>query len=73
MESAYNRYFIQIQQVEAYNESFRVNEVRFENGVSNIVDYITSKNNMDIAQLNLNKNKYEYLLRVKILEYYRGL
>jgi outer membrane protein len=73
MESAYNRYFIQIQQVEAYDESFRVNEVRFENGVSNIVDYITSKNNMDIAQLNLNKNKYEYLLRVKILEYYRGL
>jgi outer membrane protein len=73
MESSYNRYFIQLQQVDAYNESFRVNEVRFENGVSNIVDYITSKNNMDIAQLNLNKNKYEYLLRVKILEYYRGL
>ncbi len=73
MESAYNRYFIQLQQVDAYNESFRVNEVRFENGVSNIVDYITSKNNMDIAQLNLNKNKYEYLLRVKILEYYRGI
>ncbi len=73
MESAYDRYFIQLQQVDAYNESFRVNEVRFENGVSNIVDYITSKNNMDIAQLNLNKNKYEYLLRVKILEYYRGL
>ncbi len=73
MEAAYNRYFIQLQQVDAYNESFRVNEVRFVNGVSNIVDYITSKNNMDIAQLNLNKNKYEYLLRVKILEYYRGL
>jgi len=73
MESSYDRYFIQLQQVDAYNESFRVNEVRFENGVSNIVDYITSKNNMDIAQLNLNKNKYEYLLRVKILEYYRGL
>lgn len=73
MESAYNRYFIQLQQVDAYNESFRVNEVRFENGVSNIVDYITSKNNMDTAQLNLNKNKYEYLLRVKILDYYRGI
>ena len=72
MESAYNRYFIQLQQLEAYNESFRVNEVRFENGVSNSVAYIMSKNNRDAAQLNLNRNKYEYLLRVKILDFYRG-
>lgn len=73
MESAYNRYFIQLNQVAAFEESFRVNEVRFVNGVSNIVNYITSKNNMDSARLNLNKTKYEYLLRVKILDYYRGV
>jgi len=73
MESAYNRYHILINQVKAYEESFRVNEVRFNNGVSNIVDYITSKNNMDSSRLNLNKTKYEYLLRVKILDYYRGI
>lgn len=73
MESAFLRYNVQLQQVEAYEESFRVNEVRFNNGISNIVDYITSKNNMDTALLNLNRTKYEYLLRVKILDYYRGL
>ena len=28
---------------------------------------------MDGAKINLNKAKYEYLLRVKILDYYRGL
>ncbi|MDC3132753.1 TolC family protein [Flavobacteriaceae bacterium] len=72
METAYNRYFIQLQQLEAYNESFRENEGRFENGVSNSVAYIMSKNNRDAAQLNLNRNKYEYLLRVKILNFYRG-
>ena len=73
MESAYNRYHILLDQVNAYEESFRVNEVRFNNGVSNIVDYITSKNNMDTSRLNLNITKYEYLLRVKILDYYRGI
>jgi len=73
MESAYDRYHILINQIEAYEESFRVNEVRFNNGVSNIVSYITSKNNMDSSKLNLNKVKYEYLLRVKILDYYRGI
>ena len=73
MEAAFNKYYVLEDQVKAYKESFRVNEVRFNNGVSNIVNYITSKNNMDNAQLNLNRAKYEYLLRVKILEYYRGV
>ena len=73
MESSFERYQVLKNQVIAYEESFRVNEVRFNNGVSNILDYITSKNNMDIANLNLSQIKYEYLLRVKVLEYYRGI
>jgi outer membrane protein len=58
--------------VEAYKESFRINEIRFNNGVSNSVDYIISKNNLDNAETNLANVRYEYALRVKILEYYRG-
>lgn len=73
MESAFNRYHILQDQVAVFNESYRINEVRFNNGISNIVEYITSKNNLDTAKLNLNNTKYEYLLRVKILEYYRGV
>ena len=73
MESTFNKYHILLKQVKAYEESFRVNEIRFNSGVSNIVDYITSKNNMDSARLNLNSTKYEYLLRVKVLDYYRGI
>lgn len=73
MESAYNRYHILLDQVTAFEESYRINEVRFNNGVSNIIEYINSKNNMDSARLNLNNAKYEYLLRVKILDYYRGV
>ena len=72
MESSFDRYYITLKQVEVFEESFRVNEIRFNNGVSNIVDYITSKNNMDAAKLNLSRTKYEYLLRVKVLDYYRG-
>lgn len=73
MEAAYNRYFILQNQVKAFEESFRINEIRFNNGVSNIVEYITSKNNLDSARLNLSNAKYEYLLRVKVLDYYRGV
>lgn len=73
METSFKRYQVLKNQVIAYEESFRVNEVRFNNGVSNIVEYITSKNNMDSSRLQLTITKYEYLLRVKILDYYRGV
>lgn len=73
MEASFERYQVLKNQVIAYEESFRVNEVRFNNGASNIVEYITSKNNMESSKLNLSQTKYEYLLRIKILDYYRGI
>lgn len=72
MQTAYKNYFVLQEQVASYEESYRVNEIRFQNGVSNIVEYIISKNNLDRARINLANTKYEYIIRVKILEYYRG-
>lgn len=72
MQTAYKRYKLLQEQVTAYGESFRINEIRFNNGVSNSVEYIISKNNLENAQINLANVGYEYLLRVKVLEYYRG-
>lgn len=72
MEAAYREYIILQDQVEAFEESYRVNEIRFNNGVSNIVEYIISKNNLDAARVSLANARYEYLLRVKVLEYFRG-
>lgn len=72
MEAAYENYFILQDQVDAYEQSYEVNEIRFTNGVSNIVEYIISKNNLDRAKINQANAKYEYLIRVKVLEYYKG-
>lgn len=72
MQTAFERYKLLQEQVDAYKESFRINEIRFNNGVSNSVEYIISKNNLENAQINLANVGYEYLLRVKVLEYYRG-
>ena len=73
MEAAYNRYLSLQKQVEAYEESYRINEIRFNNGISNFLNYVTSKNNLDNSKVNLANAKYEYLLRVKVLDYYRGV
>jgi outer membrane protein len=72
MRAAYVRYGILEKQVTAYTESFRINEILFNTGVSTIIEYIVSKNNLDNARINLANVKYEYALRVKVLEYYRG-
>ena len=72
MKIAYQRCKSLQKQVEAYKESYRVNEIRFNNGISNFLNYITSKNNFENAQVNLINAQYEYVLRIKILEYYRG-
>jgi len=72
MTDAFERYNALQRQTDAYQESMRINEIRFTNGVNNSVDYIISKNNLENARINLNNIKYEYVLRVKLLEYYKG-
>ena len=36
------------------------------------VDYLIAKNNLDRAKTNLIVARYEYLLRIKILDYYQA-
>lgn len=72
MEAALGKYQTLEKQVAAFQESFRVNEIRFNNGVSNVIEYIISKNNLDNAKQNLSMARYEYVLRTKVLDYYRG-
>lgn len=72
MEAAFSRYQSLSNQVIAFQKSFHINKIRFNNGVSNFLAYITSKNNLENAKINLTIAKYDYFLRIKVLEYYRG-
>jgi outer membrane protein len=72
MTAAYDRYKISLDQVDAYNESFRQAEVRFNVGANTSVDYLIAKNNADAATLNLIIARYDYVMRMKILDYYQG-
>jgi len=73
MTSAFDRHKILLEQVNAYTESFRAAEIRFNAGVGNSVDYLTAKNNLDRATINLINAQYDYVLRTKILDYYKGV
>lgn len=72
MKSAFETYQTLVQQVKDYAESFRSAEVKFNAGVITSVDYLIAKNNYDHSRINLISAKYDYVLRTRILDYYRG-
>jgi len=72
MISAYKQYKSYIDQANAYAESFRTTEIRFNEGVVNSDVYVLAKNNTDRANTNLAQAKYTYIFRTKVLDYYQG-
>ena len=73
MTAAFDRHKILLEQVAALTESFRAAEIRFNSGVGNSYDYLLVKNSLDRATINLINAKYDYVLRTKVLDYYKGM
>lgn len=72
MTNSYDRYKILLEQVEAYQQSFKAAEARFNAGVGTSVDFLIAKQNLDRSNINLIIAKYDFVLRKKILDYYNG-
>jgi outer membrane protein len=39
----------------------------------NTIDYLTNQNNLFTARINQLTTQYDYVFRIKVLEYYKGL
>jgi outer membrane protein len=72
MDAAYQRYQLLVKQVDAYGESFRIAETRFNSGVLTSVEFLVVKGNLDRARTSLINARYDYLIRTKVLDYYQG-
>lgn len=72
MTATMEKYRTLQQQVADFTESFKTAEVRFNAGAINQVDYLVAKNNLDRANANLIATKYDYIFRIKILDYYQN-
>lgn len=70
--AALNSYRAALQSVRAAELAYEYAEVRFEQGASNIADYATARGRLDNARADLIRNKYDYLFRVKVVEFYMG-
>ncbi len=60
------------EQLEAEQESYRLAEEMFAQGLVNSVDYLTSKNNLTAAENKLTQSKYNMVLQNRIVNYYLG-
>ncbi len=69
-KAAYLQYQASEKTVEANREAFDYAQRRFEVGAINQVDFETAKNNMAAAQSQFVQAKYDYIFRIKILEFY---
>jgi outer membrane protein len=72
MNSAFERLQTLARQLTDFTQSFKAAEVRFTAGVNTSVEYTIAKNNADRANANYVAAKYDYLLRIKILDFYQG-
>jgi outer membrane protein len=58
--------------VSASEKSFQWAELRYEQGMSNITEYADARMRMEIAQANLARSKYDYIFKLKVLDFYQG-
>jgi outer membrane protein len=72
MMAAYKSLKFYQQEATAFDESFRVTNIRFKEGVIASDAYILAKGNADQAEVNLAAAKYVYIFRTKVLDYYQG-
>ncbi|HUB59361.1 MAG TPA: TolC family protein [Puia sp.] len=54
-------------------KSFEFAQKRYNIGMSNTIDYLTNQNNYFNAQVNLLYSQYDYVFKMKVLEYYKGM
>jgi len=79
IERAYNdvyssgkAYQSSVKRVEAQSESFRATKQRYDNGAANATDYELAENNLFQARSDLLRAKYDYIFKLKILDFYQG-
>ncbi|KAA9040896.1 TolC family protein [Ginsengibacter hankyongi] len=67
-----NKYSILLDQVQSFTESFKAAQAKFDAGAITSDIYLIAKNNLNATNINLIVSKYNFVLRAKILDYYKG-
>jgi len=59
--------------VSATQKSYDYAQKRYGVGMLNTIDLLTNQNNLANARVNLSSSQFDYIFKMKVLEYYKGL
>ena len=70
--ASYQTYLSRLKSVEAFDESFKFTEEKFNIGMVNSTDYNVVKIQLANAEADLASSKFDYIFKTKILDFYLG-
>lgn len=70
--AAQRAYEASLKSYEAARRAFENAQKRFDLGSINTLEYTSARNALDVAENDLTFNRYDYLFRLKILDFYLG-
>lgn len=70
--SSLQKYNAAIRNVEASQKALDISKKRFDIGLLGTLDYITTQNNLYRAKIEEVSNHYDYVFKMKVLEFYKG-
>lgn len=70
--AAWEKYLSALEAVNSNEEAFNYTQQKFEVGLVNSVDFNIAKTDLTRARSDLAQAKYEYIFKIKILEFYQG-
>ena len=59
-------------EVQTAQKAYDFARKRFDIGLLNAIDLITTQNNLFRAKINLTSSQYDYVFKMKLLEFYKG-
>jgi len=71
-KAAYENYQANLEALESYQQAFEYAEERYEVGMVDAVEYRIAKNDLSRARANVSRSKFNFIFRLKILEFYMG-
>jgi outer membrane protein len=71
-KAALEKYKASLLSVEASQQSFNYSQQKFDSGAIGAFDYNTTKNRLLNSESNLLQAKYDYIFKLKVLDFYQG-
>lgn len=71
-KASLSNYYANKASVSSNEKAFEWAELRYEQGLTNITDYADSRTRLENARATMTRSKYDFIFKLKILEFYQG-